>query len=233
MGALVVDIGGSHVKLLATGIKRPRRSASHPSLGPEDLVEIVRSKTKDWRYDRVSIGFPGVTGPTGPEEEPGNLGSGWVGFDFAAAFGLPVRIVNDAVLQALGGYQSGRMLFLGLGTGLGSALVTERVLVPLELGCLRYDVGETLGDRLGKEGLEKHGERAWAETLAGATAELRKAFRADEILLGGGHVDRLDPLPAGCRRGGNHDAFTGGFRLWEDWVEQHEEPLPKVWRVVR
>ena len=196
-------------------------------------MKAVRKQTDGWIFDRISLGIPAVVGPLGPEEEPGNLGPGWVGCDFEAAFGCPVRIVNDAVLQALGGYVSGRMLFLGLGTGLGSALVTERVLIPMELGCLRYGPGETLANRLGKKGLDVHGPEAWRKAVAEVTADLRRAFRADEILLGGGHAELLDPLPVGCRRGGNRDAFTGGIRLWEEWIEQHGESLPPVWRVVR
>lgn len=232
MKILVADIGGSHVKFSMDETVEPRRTDSHEHLSPEEFVRLLKHQTSDWEFDRISIGYPGVVDALGPAEEPGNLGDGWVGFDFDAALGKPTKIVNDAVLQALGGYRDGRMLFLGLGTGLGSALVTERVLVPLELGCLRYDVNETLSDRLGKSGLEKHGERAWADTLGAVAGELRAAFRADEVLLGGGHVERLDPLPEGCRRGGNHDAIRGGFRLWEDWVEQHET-TPRTWRVVR
>jgi len=232
MSVLVIDIGGSHIKLAVSGEDEPRRFDSHGKLDPAEFVKAVRRETDCWTFDRISMGFPGVVGPKGPEEEPGNLGDGWVGFDYEFAFGCPMRIVNDAVLQALGGYGSGRMLFLGLGTGLGSALVTERVLVPLELGCLRYTPGETFGQRLGKSGLDRIGAEAWCATVAEVVEELRDAFRAEDILLGGGHADLLDPLPAGCRRGGNRDAFTGGFRLWEDWVEQHEE-APRAWRVVR
>ncbi len=233
MSVLVIDIGGSHIKLALAGDEEPRRFDSHGKLDPAEFVAAVKRETDGWTFDRISMGYPGVVGPKGPEEEPGNLGSGWVGFDFDTAFGCPIRIVNDAVLQALGGYVSGRMLFLGLGTGLGTALVTERVLVPLELGCLRYGPGESFGDRLGKNGLDRHGAAAWCASVAEVVAELRGAFRAEDILLGGGHAGLLDPLPEGCRRGGNHDAFTGGFRLWDDWVEQHEEALPKAWRVVR
>ena len=234
MQILVIDVGGSNVKLTATGAAAPVRFNSGPELTPAALVAKVGEAAAGWAFDAVSLGYPGVVGPGGaPEAEPGNLGPGWVGFDFAAAFGKPVRVVNDAVLQALGGYKDGRMLFLGLGTGLGSALVTERVIVPLELGCLQYRPGQSLADRLGKRGLKAFGAEKWAATVAKVVGELRDAFRADEILIGGGNAKRLEPLPPGCRRGGNHDAFTGGFRLWEEWVEGHDYKPSGAWRVVR
>ncbi|HET7219565.1 MAG TPA: hypothetical protein VFJ02_16025, partial [Vicinamibacterales bacterium] len=178
-------------------------------------------------------GYPGEVDARGPRREPGNLGDGWVGYDFGKAFGKPVRILNDAVLQALGGYDGGRMLFLGLGTGVGSALVTEHVVVPLELGCLPYCPDETLFDRIGSGGRAKYGHTAWAESVSMVTAMLKKAFAADYVLLGGGNAKHVDPLPQGARRGGNADAFTGGFRLWEEVVEPHDRRSSSVWRVVR
>ncbi|QEL20367.1 ROK family protein [Limnoglobus roseus] len=233
MKVLVIDIGGSHVKFLATGVEESRSFDSGPELTPEDMVKRVREHTADWEYTVVSLGYPGVVGPEGPEAEPGNLGDGWVGFDYEKAFGKPVRVVNDAVLQALGGYQEGRMLFLGLGTGLGSALVTERVVIPLELGSLPYARGESLADRLGKAGLQQHGEDNWRASLTAVTGELMKAFQVDEILLGGGNAELIDPPPEGCRRGGNQDAMTGGFRLWDEWIEGHDYAPSGAWRVVR
>jgi len=233
MNVLVVDVGGTKIKMTATGVGEPVKFDSGPDLTPAAMVTRVLAAAAGWAYDVVSLGFPGVVGPKGPEAEPGNLGDGWVGFDYKAAFGKPVRVVNDAVLQALGGYVEGRMLFLGLGTGLGSALATERVIVPLELGCLQYKPGQSLADRLGKDGLKRYGLRKWVETAAMVTAELKDAFRVDEILIGGGNAKRLDPLPPHCRRGGNHDAVTGGFRLWEEWVEGHDYKPTGAWRVVR
>jgi predicted NBD/HSP70 family sugar kinase len=156
-----------------------------------------------------------------------------VRFDFSKAFGKPVRVLNDAAMQALGGYDGGRMLFLGLGTGVGSALVTEHVVVPLELGCLPYCPDETLFDRLGASGLEKYGEQSWLEAVTRVTTMLREAFSADYVLLGGGNAKRVQPLPQGARRGGNEDAFTGGFRLWEEIVEPHDRTSSSAWRVVR
>lgn len=233
MDILVVDVGGSHVKMLATGQPKSRRFDSGKHLTPDHLVERVRKMTADWRYDVVSLGVPGLVGPTGPEDEPGNLSDGWVGFDYEAGFGKPVRVANDAALQALGGYVGGRMLFLGLGTGLGSALVADRVVVPLELGNLPYSRRETLADRLGKAGLKQFGPDAWGRAVAEVTANLRDAFAADYVLLGGGNAKLVHPLPEGVRRGGNKDAFAGGFRLWEEDVEPHDRPPSAAWRVVR
>lgn len=233
MNVLVIDIGGSHVKMLATGHDEPRKFDSHKDLRPAQLVKWVKGLPEDWRYDVVSLGYPGIVGPDGPLAEPGNLGAGWVGFDFSAAFGRPVRVANDAVLQALGGYKGGRMLFLGLGTGLGSALVAERVVVPLELGRLRHRSGEKLYQQLGKEGLERHGKKSWMAVLNETVVELRRVFLADYVLLGGGNAAEVDPLPDGAHRGGNEDAFAGGFRLWEEEVEPHDHKPADVWRVVR
>ena len=233
MDVLVVDIGGSRVKLLATGTAEPRAFDSGPELTPQALVRIVRESTTDWKYDVLSIGYPGAVDANGPRAEPGNLGEGWVRFDFSKAFGRPVRVLNDAAMQALGSYDGGRMLFLGLGTGVGSALVTEHVIVPLELGCLPYGPGETIFDRVGAAGLESHGEEAWRASVAEVTRLLREAFTADYVLLGGGNATRVDPLPADTRRGGNEDAFAGGFRLWEELVEPHDRESAPAWRVVR
>lgn len=233
MDVLVVDIGGSHVKMLASGAGTPRRFESGDDLTPQVLVQKVRDMTADWKFGAISIGYPGTVDARGPRREPGNLGDGWVGFDFSKAFEKPVRILNDAVLQALGGYDGGRMLFLGLGTGVGSALVTEHVVVPLELGCLPYCPDETLFDRIGSEGRRKYGHTAWAAAVDHVTAMLKEAFAADYVLLGGGNAKHVEPLPQGARRGGNEDAFTGGFRLWEEVVEPHDRRSSSAWRVVR
>jgi polyphosphate glucokinase len=233
MNVLVVDIGGSRVKMLATGAAEPRAFDSGPQLTPQALVDNVREATTDWKYDVISIGYPGVVDAHGPSAEPGNLGDGWVRFDFSRAFGRPVRVLNDAAMQALGGYDGGRMLFLGLGTGVGSALVTEHVIVPLELGCLPYCPSETIFDRLGMAGLETYGEEAWRAAVVEVTRMLREAFRADYVLLGGGNATRVVPLPENTRRGGNEDAFGGGFRLWEELVEPHDRESRPAWRVVR
>lgn len=229
---LVVDIGGSRVKLYASA---SRESASFPSgteLGPDALMRRVRHTSQAWEYDVVSIGYPGATGPGGVTAEPGNLGDGWVGFDFGAAFERPVRVLNDAAMQALGAYDGGRMLFLGLGTGLGSTLVSERVLIPLEFGCLVHRSGSTLAERLGRDGRAAHGHEAWLALVHEAAAELRLACAADYVVLGGGNAEMVEPLPADTRRGGNEDAFSGGVRLWQEWLEHHDTPPSDIWRVV-
>ena len=233
MKVLVIDVGGTHVKMLATGARESRRFSSGRRLTPDALVSGVRQATRGWKFDVVSLGYPGVVSRDGPAEEPGNLARGWVGFDFEAAFGKPVRLVNDAVMQALGGYRGGRMLFLGLGTGLGSALVSEHVVIPLELGNLPYGPGESLADRLGRAGRATYGHDQWLSTLNRAVGALLKSFAVDYIVLGGGNAKHVHPLPPAARRGGNEDAFSGGFRLWEEMVEPHDRQPSRVWRVVR
>jgi len=232
MDVLVVDIGGSRVKLKVSNGNEVRRFESGPDLTPQTTVARVQELTADWRFDAISIGYPGTVNANGPSAEPGNLGCGWVEFDFEAALGKPVRVVNDAVLQALGGYEGGRMLFLGLGTGVGSALVTEHVVVPLELGCLTWK-DATVWDWLGRDALKAHGVDEWSRDVAGVTAMLREACVADYVLLGGGNAHKVKPLPDGTRLGGNEHAFDGGYRLWEEMVEPHDRPSPPVWRVVR
>jgi polyphosphate glucokinase len=233
MKVLVVDIGGSHVKMLATGQKERQTFDSSSDLTPRQMVDGVRVLTKGWEYDVVSLGYPGTVDIDGPESEPANLGHGWVGFDFEQAFGKPVRIVNDAAMQAIGAYQGGRMLFLGLGTGLGSALLTERVVLPLDLGSLPYSQGESINERLNKDGREHHGDDAWQKALEETTLRLQAAMMADYVVLGGGQAEHVKSLPPGVRLGHNDDAFTGGFRLWLDDVEPHDRPPSNAWRVVR
>lgn len=233
MDVLVIDIGGSFVKVRVSRSDEVRRFASHPELAPSTLVFQVQNVTRGWHYDVISLGFPGVVAAGEPAHEPGNLGDGWLGFDFAEAFGVPVRVVNDAVMQALGAYEGGRMLFLGLGTGLGSALITEHVIVPLELGNLYLDDGRRLSECLGLRGLETNGMERWMRDVHMAAAVLHTSFVADYVVLGGGNAERVDPLPEHARRGANEDAFIGGFRLWEEFVEPHDREPHRVWRVVR
>jgi polyphosphate glucokinase len=211
---LVLDIGGSKVKMLATGESEPRRIRSGVDLTPGRMVKAVVAACKNWRYDAISIGYPGLAGAQGPRSEPGNLGPGWVGFNFAVAFDRPVRIINDAAMQALGSYEGGRMLFLGLGTGVGSALIAQNVIIPLELGELPARTGGTLGAMLGRRGLKRVGKRAWRKELAAAIERFTAAFTADYVVLGGGNARVLKVLPPGTRIGHNRAAFRGGFRLW-------------------
>ena len=211
---LAVDVGGTKVKFMASGETEPRKIASGPKLTPSAMVEKVRKAARGWRYDAVSIGLPALVGPAGPLAEPGNLGPGWVGFDFAAAFDCPVRIANDAAMQALGSYDGGRMLFLGLGTGLGSALIADHVILPLELGELPLRRA-SLSAKLGREGLERKGRKHWRQVALRILPALQKAFLADYVVVGGGNAKHLGRvLPPGVRRGHNLTALRGGFRLW-------------------
>jgi polyphosphate glucokinase len=218
---LVIDIGGSKVKVLATNQIEPRKKASGSRLDPTQLVNIVKELANGWDYEAVSIGYPGLVGHNGPFSEPGNLGPGWVGFNFTAAFGKPVRIVNDAGMQALGSYEGGRMLFLGLGTGLGSALIAQNSLITLELGRIPHN-GQTFGEVLGRCGLERLGKKAWRKTVAEIVPALMAAFVADYVVIGGGNAKEIKEIPPGARLGHNLTAFRGGFRLW------HFETLPTL-----
>jgi polyphosphate glucokinase len=211
---LAVDIGGTKLKILASGETEPRKAPSGPQFTPDEMVATVRKLAKGWRYDAISIGLPAQVGTDGPVAEPGNLGPGWVGYDYAAAFDCPVRIVNDAAMQALGSYDGGRMLFLGLGTGVGSALICDHVLVPLELGDLHFQEG-AVSETLGREALEKDGKKAWRKAVLALVPPLQKAFLADYVVLGGGNARHMGKkLPPGVRLGNNLTAFRGGYRLW-------------------
>jgi polyphosphate glucokinase len=232
---LTVDIGGSNIKILVTGQTEPRKHPSGKNLTPAKMVEIVRKLAKGWRYEAISIGYPGLVGDHGPSSEPGNLGSGWVGFEFSAAFDLPVRIINDAAMQALGSYEGGRMLFLGLGTGLGSAMITEQMILTLELGELLYRKGETIGTVAGRQGMKRLGKVKWRRALMDIVPALMKALLADSVVLGGGNAKNLKELPPGVRLGHNLTAFRGGFRLWNakdnkiliaDYRKYYAEQLP-------
>jgi len=212
---LVVDVGGTHVKLLASGQKDPVKLDSGPKMTAAKMVKAVRKVTTGWDYSGVSIGYPGPVIHGHPLSEPHNLGRGWVGFDFKKAFGRPVKILNDAAMQALGIYKSGRMLFLGLGTGLGSAMIVDGVLEPMEVAHLPYKKGRTFEDYLGLRGLQRLGKKRWRRHVAKVVEELKNALEADYVVLGGGNAKLLKKLPPGSRLGDNSTAFTGGFRLWE------------------
>lgn len=215
MPVLVVDVGGTHVKILATGEEKHREFASGPKLTAEEMVSKVKTLAADWKYDVVSIGYPGPLLHERVAAEPHNLGTGWLGFDFQAAFGCPVRLINDAAMQALGGYRGGGMLFLGFGTGLGAALIVDGVIEPMELGHRPYKKG-IYEDYVGDHALERMGKRKWIKHVIDVIELLRAALEPDEVLLGGGNVRHIDELPLGCRRGDNADAFAGGFCLWDE-----------------
>lgn len=216
---LVIDVGGTNVKLLATGQKEPRRFPSGPKLTAAEMVKQAKEATKDWQYDRISLGYPGPIINGRPLREPHNLGSGWMNFNFTKGFGHPVRLINDASMQALGSYEGGRMLFLGLGTGLGSAMIVDGVLQPMELAHLLYRKGKTYEDYLGVRGLERLGKKKWRQHVAKVVELLKEALDADYVVIGGGNAKKLKTIPSGARLGNNENAFRGGFRLWKD--EQH------------
>jgi polyphosphate glucokinase len=211
---LVIDVGGTHVKLLLTGQKSPVKIPSSLSMTAAKMVSVVKKATHSWKYDGIALGYPGPVINNHPLREPHNLGGGWVGFNFRKAFGHPIKIINDASMQALGSYQGGRMLFLGLGTGLGSAMVIDGVLEPMELAHLFYKNGKSYEDYLGLRGLEKYGKKKWRRQVFKVVKKLKAALEADYVVLGGGNAAKLKKLPAGARLGSNEKAFVGGFRLW-------------------
>ena len=215
MNVLAVDVGGTNVKILVTGQNEPRKFPSGPKLTPKEMVAAVKKLAQGWKYDAVSIGYPSVVIHGRPVSEPRNLGKGWVGFDYRAAFGKPVKIINDAAMQALGSYKGGKMLYLGLGTGLGSAMIVDGIVEPMELAHLPYKKG-TFEDYVGLRGLEKRGKKKWRRHVEDVVARLSAALDPDDMVLGGGNARKLKDLPPGCRPGDNANAFLGGFRLWED-----------------
>ncbi len=225
---LVVDIGGTHVKLLMS-LRDEREFPSGPRMGPKQFVATFKENVRGWKFDRASIGFPVPVRNGRITRNPKHLGKGWIGFNFSKALGLPVRVINDAAMQALGSYHGGgRMLFLGLGTGLGSALVWEKILMPLELGDLPYPHGRIIENYLGIPGLELLGQKKWKREVLYAVVQLKKSFIADYVVLGGGLVHRFGRLPKGIERGRNENAFLGGIRLWE--TKRNSRELK--WRVL-
>jgi polyphosphate glucokinase len=220
MNTLVIDVGGTHIKVLATGHASRRQLPSSPTLTAAQMVKAVKALTADWSYDRVTIGFPGPVRHGRIAAEPTHLGGGWVRADFKRAFGRPVKLINDAAMQAFGSYRGGSMLFLGLGTGLGSALIVDGVIAPLELAHLPYKRG-TYEDYVGLRGLERAGKKKWRRHVFDVVGRLTEALQAEDLVLGGGNVKLLDRLPEGARAGNNMNAFKGGYRLWK-------EPAPAI-----
>lgn len=226
MRVLVVDIGGTHVKVHVTGQKTPREFPSGPTLTAEQMVEGVKTVAAEWKYDAVSIGYPGPVLSGRPLTEPRHLGPGWVGFNYRAAFGCPVKVINDAAMQALGSYCGGKMLFLGLGTGLGSTMIVDGIVEPMELGHLPYRDG-TFEKYIGLHGLETRGLAQWRRDVADVVARLIAALEPEDVVLGGGNVHQLETLPPGCRAGDNSNAFLGGERLWKrSPVKRRARALP-------
>jgi polyphosphate glucokinase len=218
MKTLVIDVGGTHVKLLATGRREVVKIPSGPEMTADAMVEAVLAATHDWAYEAVSIGYPAPVVDGRPLREPHNLGKGWIDLDYQGRFGRPVKLINDAAMQALGSYQGGRMLFLGLGTGLGSAPVLGKTVVPLELAHLPYRKGRTFEDYVGLRGIERFGKGKWRRAVADVAARLKAAMVADYVVLGGGNAKKIHSLPPDTRLGDNRNAFLGGFRLWEEDV---------------
>jgi polyphosphate glucokinase len=214
MKVLATDVGGTHVKILVSGQNEVRKFVSGPALTPDKMVAGVKELAKDWNYDVASLGYPGPVLSNRPIAEPHNLAPGWIGFDFEKAFGHPVKVINDAAMQALGSYKGGKMLFLGLGTGLGTTLIVDGIVEPMELGHLPYKK-RTYEDYVGLRGLERLGKKKWRKYVFDIVALLKAALEPDDVVLGGGNVANLVELPPGCRAGDNANAFLGGFRLWE------------------
>jgi len=224
---LAIDIGGTHVKILATGETQRREFPSGPTLTPAQMVRQVKALATGWAFDRVAMGYPGPVLANRPIAEPHNLSPGWVGFDYGKAFGCPVRIVNDATMQALGSYRGGKMLFLGFGTGLGTALIADGIVEPMELGHLPYRKA-TYEDYVGLRGFERFGKKKWRERVGDVIERLAAALEPDDIVLGGGNAKHLKKLPPKCRLGDNANAFTGGFRLWEPGTTAQDRPAAKA-----
>jgi polyphosphate glucokinase len=225
-GILAIDLGGTHVKVLLQGLSEERKAPSGPRMTPRQMVAAVRTLARGWHYDRISLGYPGVVLHGKPLVEPRNLGKGWVGFDYRRAFGRPVHIINDAAMQAIGSYHGGRMLFLGLGTGLGTALILDGLVEATELAHLPYKKGRSYEEYLGLAGLERLGRKKWERAVFDVTERLRTAFEVEYVVIGGGNAVRLKKLPPGARLGDNANAFTGAFRLWLEpgWTP----PAPRV-----
>jgi len=218
MQVLSIDIGGTNVKFMTSNAVESRRFPSGPTLTPDQMTNQVLEATKDWSYDAVTIGYPGPVTNDKALLEPRNLGRGWVGYDFAARFGKPTKLINDAAMQALGSYEGGRMLFLGLGTGLGTTLIIDKVIAPMELAHLPYRKGRTFEDYVGERGLERLKVKKWQRAVHDVTMRLKAALVADYVVVGGGNSKKLDELPPGARLGNNANAFAGGFRLWYDYA---------------
>jgi predicted NBD/HSP70 family sugar kinase len=224
---LVVDIGGTNVKLLMS-LRDQRKFASGPRMKPKEMIVKLKEAVHGWKFNAISIGFPAPVRQGRIARDPKHLGPGWAGFNFRKALGKPVHVINDAAMQALGSYHGGRMLFLGLGTGLGSALAWEKTLLPLELGDLPYRDRDIIENYLGIPGVESLGEKKWKREVIFAVTQLKKSFIADYVVLGGGNANRFDTFPKGIEKGKNENAFLGGVRLWE--TEPHSSKLK--WRVM-
>ena len=230
MNILMIDIGGTNVKLMASGHEGRRKVPSGPNFKPAAMVREVIQATADWEYEAISLGFPGLVADGRPAAEPFNLGGGWLKFDYEKAFKHPVRIINDAAMQALASYRHGRMLFLGFGTGIGSAMIVDDVIIPLELGNMRFSRRAWFKDCLGNAGRKRYGRARWRKYALEAIDILRDAFRPEEIVIGGGNGKDIDPVPKGCRLRDNQAAFIGATRMWPG-ADMIAEPYGTSWRI--
>ena len=228
---LVIDVGGTHVKLYLPGRRKPLIIASGPEMTPKKMVDAVKKGISGQPYDAVSLGYPGPVVHNKPLHDPFNLGPGWMGFDFEKAFGRPIKVINDAAMQALGSYRGGCMLFLGLGTGLGSALIINGVLEPMELAHLPYKHGKTFEDYIGTAALKKRGKKKWIKSVFDVVEQLKNALQADYVILGGGNAKRLASLPPNTFIGDNEKARLGGLRLWHSGIERRGIPAAEVKRL--
>lgn len=232
MKVLMIDIGGTNAKMMASGHEGFRKVPSGRQFTPAKMVKAVQAAIGDWEYEAISIGYPGLVKEGKIARNPGNLGAGWMGFDFEKAFDRPVKIINDAAMQALAKYESGRLLFLGLGTSVGASLIADDVIVPLEIGLMPLSKSEAFLDRMSKEALDSLGRRRWRKSVSRGVELLRDIFWPDHFHLGGGNAKHLDPVPAGCERGDNQDAFRGAFRLWPG-ADMIAEVQTTTWRITR
>ena len=228
----MIDVGGTSVKLMASGHEGFRKFPSGRGMTAAKMVKGALAATQDWEYEAVSLGFPGLVREGRVARNPLNLSGGWVDFDFDKAFKKPVRVINDAAMQALARYETGRMLFVGLGTSVGAALVADDTVVPLEIGVMRLSKSEGFMDRMSKKALTTHGKVRWQKSVQRALRVLHDVFWPDHIALGGGNAKHLDPLPEGCERGDNQDAFRGAIRLWPG-ADMLAEPMVTTWRIAR
>lgn len=229
---LMIDVGGTSVKLMASGHEGYRKFPSGRTMTGARMVKGVLEATEDWTYDVITLGFPGIVRDGVVARNPLNLGGGWVDFDYEKAFKKPVRVINDAAMQALASYESGRMLFLGLGTSVGATLIVDDTIVPLEIGLIPLSKSEAFMDRLSKEALNTNGKRRWQRSVQRAVALLQDIFFPDVFQIGGGNAKYVDPLPDKCERGGNQDSFKGAIRLWPG-ADMLAEPLTTTWRLKR
>ncbi|MDB6138140.1 MAG: hypothetical protein JWO94_1212 [Verrucomicrobiaceae bacterium] len=232
MNILMIDVGGTNVKLMASGHEGRRKVPSGPKLTAETMVREVIKATEDWQYESITLGYPGLVADGKPAREPLNLGGGWLKFDYEKAFGKPVRFINDAAMQALGSYDSGRMLFLGLGTSTGATIIVDDVIIPLEVGMLCLPSGARFLERLTDARRQKNGKKKWLKAVYAAVEMLQDVFQPDDTVLGGGNAKDIDPMPPGCRHRDNQQAFFGATRLWPG-ADMLVEPYGTSWRITK